>query len=177
MNIFPLVPGVARSAEFGLDWKHHEAEGQAVATPHTGLDDQEAYVRADQHLQSVAEILKPKHRFEASRREAVPFVTNAGDQGDTINIEVAYRVVENETSTGKDSNSVIFSRVDAHWLENDYETITRTVDQPDRVLRVRHPNDGFTLALMQKPSGELSICATSPKVRRTGTPPPAPALA
>lgn len=165
---------MAHRPTYALDWSYHEAEGQAVATSRTGLDDdQEAYARADKHLRSVAELLKPRHRFEVGRRESVPFVSEA--QSDTVNIEVTYRIVE-AADSGKDGNSVVFSRVDAHWLENDYETVTRTVDQPDRVLRVRHPIDDFTLALTQNPSGELSISATSPKVRRTGAPPPTPAI-
>ncbi|GAA4910180.1 hypothetical protein LX16_2752 [Stackebrandtia albiflava] len=162
-----------------------------MSEPTSDLDERQAYDRAEEHLRLVADVLRPPFGVTPGLRNSLAYHDVNGRPTDLTNVEVNYLLVHPgeaaadriDDAVAADraaallaDNSRVFGQLEALWLERGYEVVTRTVDQPHRVLRVRHPDDGFTVALKQGRQGNLWLTASSPPVTRTGGPPPAPAL-
>lgn len=146
------------------------------------LDQLQGYIRAEEHLQALAALLRPDFAFVPALRNAVPYDGPDGKPSELANVEINY-VLERSNSDPDatreqlyELNSSVFTRVEELWLGEGYEVITRTVDQPHRVLRVKDPGDEFVMSLKQGTRGNLWVTSSSAPVRRTGVKPPPPVL-
>lgn len=137
------------------------------------IDELGGYIRDEEHLRAAYHALEPGYTVKPGLRNAVPYLDSGGHPTGLTNVEVTYTLHHPDQSL--DFNTRTFQRLEEFWLANDYEIITRTVDQPYRVLRVRH-TDEFTIALKQGKTANLWLTASSAPVRRTRVQPPPPAL-
>lgn len=147
------------------------------------FDELQGYIRAEEQLKNITDLLAPRHRLRPGLRNAVPYTDADGRPTKLVNVEVNYLLIDTGVDADADpadrmaANTEVFRQVEEWWTEHDYLIVTRTVDQPYRVLRVRDRRDDFTVALKQGARGNLWLTASSAPVTRTRITPPPPALA
>jgi|GEM_PF-5234398 len=155
------------------------------------FDELQGYIRAEEHLRTAIDTLRPPYSVTPGLRNAVPYQDSSGQQTGLANVEVNYLLHPPESSDPADEsgaepadpvaqrmtdNVAVFQKLEELWLDGGYDIVTRTVDQPHRVLRVQDPRDGFTIALKQGTQGNLWLTASSAPVTRTRIKPPRPSL-
>ncbi|TWJ15395.1 hypothetical protein LX16_1098 [Stackebrandtia albiflava] len=144
------------------------------------LDELQGYVRAEEKLQPALVLLSADFDVMPGLRNSVPYDDENGRPTDFANVEINYLLKHRPPLAGVPAeellaaNSAFFTRVEELWDELGHRTITRTVEQPFRVLRAQDPRDGFIIALKQGKIGNLWMTASSAPVLRTGATPPPP---
>lgn len=139
------------------------------------LDELGGYIRAEEHLRAAVDVVGADYAPKPGLRNSVPYQDADGKPTGLTNVEVNYVLERLEPAEPFAGNVAVFERLEEFWLANGYTVVTRTVDQPHRVLRVRHTDD-FTVALKQGKAGNLWLTASSAPVKRTRVRPPPPAL-
>ncbi|MFD0556872.1 hypothetical protein FB566_2124 [Stackebrandtia endophytica] len=148
------------------------------------FDELQGYIRAEEHLRTAIDALRPPYTISPGLRNAVPYQDSGGQPTGLANVEVNYLLHPPQPDTEPADpvaqrmadNVAVFQKLEELWLDGGYDIVTRTVDQPHRVLRVQDPKDGFTIALKQGTQGNLWLTASSAPVTRTRIKPPRPSL-
>lgn len=144
--------------------------------PHFG--ELEGYIRADEHLAPLMELIDPDWRPRVGFRAAVAALDNDGNFDGTANVDVNYHLVdrvepEPEPTESKFArNGLLFERMAGYWSKAGYRMVTRRAKRPLWILRVGWPEDGFLVSLRQGQRANLWLTVTSSPVRRTRIAPP-----
>ncbi|WP_166355414.1 hypothetical protein [Phytoactinopolyspora limicola] len=129
------------------------------------MTEAEALDRAEQHIRSAIDTVTPRPQPAQLPPLDIPCTDRSGQHNGLYQVDRVYWLAE----VPRAENQQVFDDLHAYWTEQGYDIVRDVRDRElARVLTAR--TDGFTIRVLERDDGQLSINATSPCIRTSESP-------
>ncbi|AYY13913.1 hypothetical protein EF847_15615 [Actinobacteria bacterium YIM 96077] len=129
------------------------------------MTEDEALERVEQHIDNAITHMTPQPRPKPRRRLDIPCADSHGRDTGLYQVERVYWLDDIPT----DKNQQIFDTLHTYWTDQNYEITEDVRDRHlARTLTVR--SEKFTINILERNDGRLSIRATSPCIETSESP-------